>query len=712
MAVSVLTRPKGYTLSGSEVSVGLFWDTTSVYLFATNHAVGRATGDIVYIKSEIENYNGFKLIEKVSDNSFRIKELTGSYITFHPDSTANVTFGDCTYYATVAHNWNAVHLPIVYQLSNTLWPTNSADTVRDISSVADASGYCAIVAAADIKTTGSAAALEFVKITGCDDENLNGVWQIIAYTNDTTFTISLPYSSDADTDLTTNGSIQYYYNNYHIKAQVWGGLNNGHVYYAQEPYELLATLDLIPDENNRVKFSISEILKDNIAIKNNLLLGTLPNNLDAWTGFFIKYAEVYDDSNGTDLEQITATYTSDLSNFEGKAVNAKLPFKNVYSGAMSEYASENDDQKFLSVFTRPTLFSGKYFDLSFIWDGVQRTVFQLEWYVSGVLQTTSVVKDVDNFYTGVYRVQISDGHDCEYDRVDVTVKKELVQLLEVFENVAGSDTDWTEGAAPSVSLSGASQSDTLFADMTGSLPTSTVVTLYYDITVSGGPFTGLTATLSLTQASGLIIRGDETIVLASGSNVGSVQITITGTAEEVSVKCDLASGSATVTLNSLSSTNGDIVSETKTIDIDCKCLKAQATGYYLSWMNYLGGFDYWYFKGYTDNILDITATGETEENTFGEWPDSYGEFADTIRKQTFRDSREQRVIRSEHITEAQLESIKYIRTSPLVQIVNSIYDRRTVLVDSDSFTYHREEDKLFTISFTITYTDDVPSQRV
>ena len=94
--------------------------------------------------------------------------------------------------------------------------------------------------------------------------------------------------------------------------------------------------------------------------------GTLPNNLDAWTGFFIQYGEEYDDSDGVTLSRSTVSYTSDLAVFEGYAVNSKLPFKNVYSGSMSEYVSQDSNQKFLTLFERPVIFSGHYFDLSFI----------------------------------------------------------------------------------------------------------------------------------------------------------------------------------------------------------------------------------------------------------------------------------------------------------------------------------------------------------
>jgi hypothetical protein len=53
-----------------------------------------------------------------------------------------------------------------------------------------------------------------------------------------------------------------------------------------------------------------------------------------------------------------------------------------------------------------------------------------------------------------------------------------------------------------------------------------------------------------------------------------------------------------------------------------------------------------------------------------------------------------------------------IKSSPLVQIVNSRRDRRTVIVDEQSFTVTQDRSKIHSLSFTITYTDEIPSQTV
>lgn len=134
---------------------------------------------------------------------------------------------------------------------------------------------------------------------------------------------------------------------------------------------------------------------------------------------------------------------------------------------------------------------------------------------------------------------------------------------------------------------------------------------------------------------------------------------------------------------------------------------------YISWLNNLGGFEYWPFTGYKEHNLEVVETGETERNIFPIWPKSYNSNADTIRKQTYRRTRKTKVIRSQLLTRDQATFLgEEIKSSPLVQIVTTRRDRRTVIIDDGSFTVTRDRDKVHSLSFTITYTDQLPSQNV
>lgn len=136
------------------------------------------------------------------------------------------------------------------------------------------------------------------------------------------------------------------------------------------------------------------------------------------------------------------------------------------------------------------------------------------------------------------------------------------------------------------------------------------------------------------------------------------------------------------------------------------------TPYTMTFLNYLGGFEYFFFTAKKEYQVVIENSGETKENLLPNYPKSYGTFADTIRKQTFREASENIVVRSQYMSLSQIEAMKYIRVSPLVQIMYSRTNRRTVIVDSDSFKVYDEADKLFSLQFTIKFTNTLPSQRV
>jgi hypothetical protein len=136
------------------------------------------------------------------------------------------------------------------------------------------------------------------------------------------------------------------------------------------------------------------------------------------------------------------------------------------------------------------------------------------------------------------------------------------------------------------------------------------------------------------------------------------------------------------------------------------------TPFQITFLNYLGGFEYFFFTAKKEYGVDVEEVGETRENILPNWPNSWGLNADTIDKQTFRKSRDYVIVRSQYLSLNQLQVLKLIRTSPLVQLMVTRLDRRTVIVDSDSFKVYDEADKLFSVAFKIGFTNLNPSQRV
>lgn len=138
----------------------------------------------------------------------------------------------------------------------------------------------------------------------------------------------------------------------------------------------------------------------------------------------------------------------------------------------------------------------------------------------------------------------------------------------------------------------------------------------------------------------------------------------------------------------------------------------KVTPIYLTWLNHLGGFEYFLFLAEKEFQLDIVESQTTKKNIFPTWPQSYGETADTIERKTFTDATDVIIVKSQHLTANQRDGLKYIKTSPVVQIVISRRDRRTVIVDSDSYKIYDEGEDLFTVQVSLRLTNPVPAQRI
>lgn len=421
MSVSVVSRPTGHKIIDQAVA-GTVIDVAGVVgINKTAHALNN--GDVVYIISDIEDYNGFvEVLVADPDNFLILRDGVG--VPFYQAIAIS-------YYQTLSHYWNAIFLPIVYKLLTDKWPTNTADTAPTaISSSSDDNGYTRIELGATLRSV-SVRAFEFIQLTGGD---VDGVYQIIEKHSSTSYTINLSYQD-------VSGVLaQYYYNNYQVLINIYGGLNASHPWATKKPYELLATLSITPDSDNIAMFSVSDILKSKIKIENNLLLNSLPLNLDAFTQFKIEIAEAYDYSDGYAVYRLETPFVAD--SFEGYASDAMLPFKNVYSGMMSDYVYASGLlAKWLTYMTDLLGVEGYFFDLSVILNDISGDItLQIDKYVSDYLTSQeSIIIPYQGI--GVYRIPIT--MNAQYDRFCVRLGAE----------VGGSPgiPGWTPAAIPAIS---------------------------------------------------------------------------------------------------------------------------------------------------------------------------------------------------------------------------------------------------------------------
>jgi hypothetical protein len=405
MALSVVQRPKGFIIGTTSVTATYAKGSSVI----TKVAHGLITGKIIYITDN--EAQGFWYVTPLTVDTFNIREYAGATVyTF-------IKSGSLSYHTSVdaGHGWNAVHLPVVYKLQSTSWPTNSVDTVRTVSSYANDNGYVKITASGVIATT--ITELEFVKITYADGTSV--VAQVITWYSTSIVTVNLAYAGGI-----TFSTIQYYYNNYHARIKVYAGLASSHYFGSQKPYTLITEQKVIPDSSGVVTLNINEFLKEQVEIlTNDLNKGTLQNNLDAFCQFYITFAEGYDYSvGGYTLLDFIGTYSDDSSNFTGYAVNADLPFKNLHSGYLSDYVygSSATKLKFLTPTLYHELTPGQFFDISFVNQigallRIRREVVQ-----SGTIVNT-FIDPINDYGVGIYRYEVAQSIYLE-DQIYLTLE--------------------------------------------------------------------------------------------------------------------------------------------------------------------------------------------------------------------------------------------------------------------------------------------------
>lgn len=709
MALTLRNRPKGPIIRTTSKSTSITDSSSNALVNYSSH--GLTNGDWVLVDAVNTYYSGLWQVVTSGADAFFITKFVG-----HPVVSFVATSSATTYKNSGIHSFNSIHLPIVYNFTSDLWPINGVDTAATVNTFTNDQGYTKLTLSADIKATGSVQALEFVKVTV---NSVEGIYQILQAFSDTEITIDLSYDGG-----NTFGTCQYYYANYHAKVKIYAGIISG-TGTTYNPVELIATIDAVPQlvigpagtQGNVINLNINEILKSKIDIlKNDPTSIGLPRDLDAFCEFYIEYAESYDQSlDGYTLGTYTSSYTSDSANV-CYAVNAKLPFKNRYSGFMSDYSLFDLSSKFLTTMEAPSIWSGYYFDYAFLNPiNYGKLILTEQGYLAGVAGTSVLTTKILNGNSrGVFRIESvysdNSGSFGTVDSIRATITQDVnngtfASNITYWENHSTGD-DWVHDGAVggrakvSISSGGSKTFRTRMTFVAGTYD----ISFDYQITGAGA------ATISriITAVDGSPSQ-TLSIVGPAGASTGTYNGTYTvslGQEEDYYFGVSV-SGSTTISLFIDNVQVTKTLSETKTIDTNTECSNQDI---YLTWKNYLGGHDYWLFTAEKEYGVDILETNESTKNIFTEWPKSYGEFSDTIEYETSRRSKDTILVRSQNLTLEQVQGLKYIKTSPLVQIMTSEKDRRTVLVDSNSFVVYSETDKLYGIQFTIRYTDDIPSQ--
>lgn len=709
--LTLIRRPKGNRISDT---VNTTYDIGSDgYGSALLHSgSGLSNGQLVQIRNSYTSYNGFWLLSSFG-SGFRLYEYAGSApMPYRQDvSGANV-------YPSVGEiKQSCVHLPIQYVLESSKFPTNSFDTTRFIEAFYNDNGFIKITVSGAIT---NCEVLDYLYISGTSVDELDGAFQILTKHSTTQFTISAPYAAASGSVYTySSATAVKYYPNYSAKLRIYGGLPTGHEWQELKPYELIVEESIKPDTSNVIKYNVADKLKEKIEIQfNRPNYDSMPYDLDRFCLFYIEYAESYDISDGATVSTFTDTYTSDRLNFEGMAIDAKNEFKDRYSGYLAEFTYCDDDHpaRFLTDAVQPVLFDGWPFDLSFINSmGVSVLYLKERLYDESGTLLSETNTEFDGYSSeGIMRLPIS-YEDGVYKEVSIIDRLFLLNAtlwedrppdntfsksLDTF--VFSTSVDEVYSAEQDVTGIDINDFNTIVStlNVTTLEPGATVIAQMAIYGSDGNGRVGSRVVGSAGAYDLTLTDSSTTTFDLSRANILLLKVTIVG------LVLGPADGDVVID-NGFAISDGLQYTEVKRIDINQDCYGEYI---YLEWKNKRGGFDKWLFTAFKDYAVNILDTQEKDRNIYPEWEKSYNEFADTITEETSRTSRQEIVVRSQNVTEDQINYISGIKMSALVNQVTSLYDRRRVIVDKSGFTIKKDGDKLYNITFTIRFTNNIASQ--
>ena len=195
--------------------------------------------------------------------------------------------------------WSAAFLPLVYKISNTKFPTNTEDAVDTYTAVTNNNGFAKF----DLAGTAYQTYIRGQKVL-IEGTVYSGVYEVIAIQGDQ-LTLNVAFSE------TDTGTANKYYDNYATLVRLYAGVPAYHPYAAQDPMTLIGTFSIAPNPSNIAVIDVADLVRQKISKDNDLSASGRPNDLDAWTCFYIEFAETYDTYAGGIPETVITNFTVD-----------------------------------------------------------------------------------------------------------------------------------------------------------------------------------------------------------------------------------------------------------------------------------------------------------------------------------------------------------------------------------------------------------------
>lgn len=141
------------------------------------------------------------------------------------------------------------------------------------------------------------------------------------------------------------------------------------------------------------------------------------------------------------------------------------------------------------------------------------------------------------------------------------------------------------------------------------------------------------------------------------------------------------------------------ISETLTIDLNRDCSDQSLP---LTWLNSLGGWDYWTFTARKTYGINIGEVQTIQRDVLNDWDtDFIGE--QTESEHILIESNDFYIVRSQNLTVQQVTAIAEIKRSIKVQDMTDPTNPVTIIVDKGSIQYTTDKAKTNFIEFLISY---------
>lgn len=632
-------------------------------------------------------------------------------------------------------------LPVQYELESNLFPFNFSDGIESIIGVANNGGFAKITLGTSYEVYQEK---EYIIISNSGQTSYNGVWKIMSIDIGGNITIDAPFSANSSA-----GDFQRYYNNYHILVKVFCGIPQGHALESERPTELKDVLKIIPYTNNIAYVDVSSAIRSEFPKILNEYCKRLQSGADVnvndwklWTSFYISYAESYD----IVVDGVVTTYTS-------------------------AYTYDTEIIVSTELFTNPSFLAGL--------TGWTQVLYSPPnaFFSAGVGQVEAVSNSGESNTTRIGQTiafQVGKAYNIS---VDFAVNYHTIVTLRIGNTiiyytpnfVSSGNVSYTYIATSSfigvLSVSfylffGASPSSYVHLTSFSCINYITKLNLYYAVNgaqqfkyafgnnmgeyvLNANGLIAPTKFMSLFPISSLWLGNefDLSIIIprdllgtydelnyrineydTNGNLLSTAYIDFSYYDEGLyrirldNYLFDIDASYFTLVIY-LHNTNSNIytrISEEKKVVIESSICKSET---YLTWLNYLGAFEYFKFGAFKDFEYTSGENKIIRRNIYNIWDTNFiqGDTQDDII--TKSDSFNFTTVRSQRLTIAQRETIvNWLKRSiKVMKIENGDYDcitennKRTIIINADSFST-QEVDKQYYIDFKYRDTNQIITQ--